>query len=338
MGGFLNQIIFIFTASVRTENYYTLRKVGLLSRILCGVLVAVLAPLILFLTIGMQVCNSSEFKTGLEEIPEFSFINGELQFEEPYESDLETMYLYVDTDVYRFTLKDSSPQSLSEVGAKTILDQLSQKSNYRYIVLFSRTNAVVRNGWRTQVVSYRDLSGRLNVWVLDKELLQRRLTNWILKIMYWVSMVYMPLQLGLIFGVPLLYGLVGLIVGKIIKSDSSYADVYWIAFYMNLELVLLKSILEPWVPVPSVVLNGVGLILVTVQMIRTLVKEPPRVVSSYEYRSPYGGDNRASHGNEAGVGPMVDSNGNPLPWAHAYNMQYDNKQSRQTPDERNERI
>ena len=65
-----------------------------------------------------------------------------------------------------------------------------------------------------------------------------------------LSLFFAPLKFILLFFVPILYALVGLIVSAIVKNGDNFGDVYWISFFINIVLVFVKAVLS-LTPVPA---------------------------------------------------------------------------------------
>lgn len=320
MRTFFNHLIGAFVAVVKPEEYFTLRKLRVIDKILCTMFAGFFASMLLCACYGLKIIRDPEIRGFLEGLPNFSYQNGELNVDGAYEIEGDGYYILIDTGVQYYSTDGNHQNYIGITEAKTITDPLIRSGKYTNIYLLARNNMVAVSGFNMASTRYSQVLGRFGVYSFNK---QSVLEGYGRMIMFWMvrlGSLYSVGRFVLLLIVPLFYGLVGLIIAKILKSDCDFKDTYWMALYMNFVLVILKSALVVWVPVHEGIYNSIGLILIVVQMFRAISYDVNKVVVSSSPRN-------YMNINTTDPGSLVDSNGNPLPWAHAYNMQIQNAQT-----------
>ncbi|MCM1236177.1 MAG: DUF1189 domain-containing protein [Ruminococcus flavefaciens] len=196
----------------------------------------------------VQPINKAKKAPGLDEalnqLPQFTYSNGELTMEEQYmlplvdnTNNTRSILFYLDTDV------DSN--SLSQDA----LAQYADMYNCSQVLALARDGIIAMQAGRANVVPYKTFLFFLgsNVTISNANIKEI-----IIKIISWTSTICAVIMsvcyIGIFYFCLLIYALIGLIINAILSSNYGFTnygfgDLYKTAFSVALPLWLLKAVL-----------------------------------------------------------------------------------------------
>ena len=289
------QLIKSFVAVVKAEEYITLRRQKTGSKILLAIIVAILTAVGTCALYGVTISNSKDLEELVEQIPDFSYSEGRLEVDGCFEYNQDGVYILVDSDIPYFDFESDKGNYDGSVDALKLMTELYQENSgaLKQVILMSNRNMVIAADGQSQSMRYKDLFQAMGVSSFDKSIIRDNYKNVIMKTALICGAFYTPVKFGLLFFVPLFYGLIGLVVAKNKKAKSGFATTYWIAFYMNIVFVILKSVnplLPGWVSYHKWIIRILLWIFVAIQMYRALSEEEnemPQIDSTTLYNGSY---------------------------------------------------
>ena len=244
------QIVKAFVGIGKQEEYFILRKQKTGSKLLTALIVAVLMTLLVIGVTGVQVVNNEDLNRLVRAIPAFSLANGELHMEGKVRECYDGQFIMIDTDVEYFSDEVGGSSDSDAVSVKDILREASEKEHIIQAIFLSRKNMVVvsNNPSQNGSVNWKDIP--IN---FSNESIVNGYQSFLTKIFVIAALFYLPWRYMLLFFVPLMFAVIGLIIEAVIKSDQQFADIYWMTFYCNIVLVILKCATSYIVKIPGIV-------------------------------------------------------------------------------------
>lgn len=278
--GPFGQIIMSFVAVVKAKEYFALRRQKTGSKLLVAIIVAILTAMATCALYGVKLAGSQSLAELIEQIPEFSYSEGLLEVDGRYEYEYSGGYLLVDSDIPYFNYGNDVGKYDGAIDSMDILSELYERNNgtLTQALMMSKRNMVFVSNGQTQAIKYKDLFGIYGILSFSKQNIEDNYKNVIMKWALIIGALYIPIKFGLLFFVPLIYGLVGLIVASVLKTRSGFKTTYWMAFYMNVVFVIIKC-LNPLLPVSASALFGRYKTLVRIILLAIVAFQMSRALS-----------------------------------------------------------
>lgn len=275
------QMIEALKAFTYTDTFYKLRKQSVGSRFVVALLTSVIACLFTFIVGGFKTANSRVWSEIIGAMPEFTYVNGEMVFENKYDQpvmNVSSVYTVVDTDVDTWAF----PQYDSSVKGTDITNKVASivtNPEVEDIVFISRHNLIMLRGIGTRVTyqesKWSELFGVLNIQSLSKSQIKSGYKGTIMKGALILCLFMIPYRFGQLFFLALLLTLIALIINGIHKSNEDFPTLYWITFYIQSSLMMIIALLRVFVTVRSSVATIVCVLYYIVTMNNVLKNGPP---------------------------------------------------------------
>lgn len=240
------QFIASFMGLFDAEKYYTLRHQKTGSKILFAFLLAVFTCVVSFVIGGLRLSNSESLEEFVEMIPEFTYGDGRLIFQEKYATTADDMYFYVDTDCEAFCDKNRmvGPADGTDIGPE--IQKMLSEGNLTQMVFVSQTNYInvkaFGNSYQAEDVNYSQVAQVLGIQYFSKGTIAYNYKGFIMKWAIIIALIMLPLRFGWIFLITLIWALIGLIVNAASRSNEDFSTVYWISFYMQTVFMVIRSL------------------------------------------------------------------------------------------------
>ena len=287
------QILVSFVALVSQEGYYSLRRQKTWSKLVCAIIVALLTS---FITIGIggwMISENRDLEEVMEQIPEFSYENGSLKVDGSFEACVDGQYFLLSTDIEYFNYGNDRKDYPTAINAEDVLALAAEQYTFSQAYLISEKNLVRISNIPSQNTSIK-LSDMMRLFKINSLSKQGIVGNYKGVIIHWaliIALIWTPFKWVLLFFVPLLYGLIGLIVASILKSGDDFSDVYWISFYINIVFVIMKSVIGLFArrSIPWWIWVIVYLILIVLTLRQSNHHAQPAVAADRYAGNPYAG-------------------------------------------------
>ena len=277
------QIIKSFEGFVRSEVYYKLRKQTTGSKILCALIVTVLLNLITFGISAAKLCTDKSLYDFIDSIPEFSYEKGSFQAEKKYETTSSGTYVLIDTSVPAYySIKDDTG-FIDAVNIDSLVKKAGENNSIREAMFFSETNAIQVNFITGQIqkIKYSEVASLLHITSFSKTAILSGYKGFIVKCAVILGLIWLPVQFVLIFLIAFIYCLLAQIGKAITKSEDDFNTIYWIAFYIIMAILLIKTILKNTIPFAGGMLNMLAFALTIFIILKTLKDGDPNSDTSY---------------------------------------------------------
>ncbi|MGN0154155.1 MAG: hypothetical protein ACI4A3_06870, partial [Lachnospiraceae bacterium] len=187
-------------------------------------------------------------------------------------------YLIVDSDVEKWDPAILQQQALgtSKKGYKEFQTALDD-SNIREIMLISKTNMISYKKYTGQFteMNLAEFFDLFKINVFSKQSIIDGYKGFTVKAGFIFSLFVFPYQFGKLFYMALILSLVALILNLICGSKEKYPTLYWISFYIESIILLIKIIGESFLNFGGFTLTIACLLFYICIMYRTLKSGEP---------------------------------------------------------------
>lgn len=269
------QIIEAFKGFYSPESLYNLRKQSTGSKIVYSIIVGILLAIIICGWAVFSINTDEEFENELQQLPNFSYASGSFYFEEEIALAAEDSYLIIDTDQNEWELETLQQQAFGTTsnGYKVFQEALNDTS-VTQVMMLSRTNIVTYKKYSGEFVemSLSDFFGFFGIRTFSKDIILDGYKGFVTKVGIICGVIIAPFQASNLFSAALLLTLIALIINAVCKSSESFATLYWISFYVQSVLMIIKAIGTSVLNINDFILSFVCLIAYIVIMVRTIKK------------------------------------------------------------------
>ncbi len=269
------QTIEAFKGFYSPESLYNLRKQSTGSKILYSIIIGILLAFIICGWVVLEINTDKEFENELQQLPNFSFASGSFYFEEEVALAADTSYLIIDTDQNEWELETLQQQAFGTTtnGYKVFQEALNDTS-VTQVMLISRTNIVTYKKYSGEFIemSLFELFGVFGIQTFSKDIILDSYKGFVAKMGVIFGLFIAPYQISNLFFTTLFLALVALIINAACKSSESFATLYWISFYIQSVLMIIKAIGADILNINDIIMSGVCFIVYIVIMVRTLRK------------------------------------------------------------------
>ncbi|MDE6627117.1 MAG: DUF1189 domain-containing protein [Lachnospiraceae bacterium] len=262
------QIYEAFKGFSFSDSFYNLRRQSTGSKILYSIIISILTSLVFCGLSAFKIASDKDLNQTLNDLPDFSYANGELYCAGQYDINQSGTYLLIDTNQNEFT----------ENHMRSILNDSSTSQ----ALMLSKTNMVMYRGTtgEYQNMTWNDFMGALGIQTFSKQMLLSGYRGVIYKVATVLFFIMIPYQFIKLFFITLLLTLVALICNATSHTDKDFPTLYWISFYIESVLLIIIAILKPLSVLRGSSLTIACIVLFAITMTNTLKHgEPAPAVS-----------------------------------------------------------
>lgn len=262
------QIYEAFKGFTYSGSFYNLRKQSTGSKILYSIIISIITSLLLCGIYAVQFATDKTLNQFLNDLPEFTYVNGEFYCDSKYEDSANGTYILIDTTQNEYT--------------QSHLQNIVQDSSIKQVMLISRTNII---SYRSLTGEYRNMTlsdflGVFGIQSFSKLQVVSGYKGLIYKVAMIIALIAIPLQFEKLFFTSLLLTLVALIINAVYHTDEDFPTLYWISFYMQSVFMMIIAIGKPLLNFKGITLGIACLILFIIRMSQTLKKGEPAAAQS----------------------------------------------------------
>lgn len=159
-----------------------------------------------------------------ERFPQFTFEQGQLDMELPFELNRDGVYLYIDTSVDAYTQADAEQKEAT----------LDDGNTLKIVYMVSRTNVVCN-----QALAPLDLSS-FNMITLNNQMVYQMAPGYLI-VMGVANLIYNMIAYLVS---ALFFALFGYLMNRALKLNLKFGQIYLIAMYAKSVEILLESVLQ----------------------------------------------------------------------------------------------
>ena len=295
------QIIKSYEGLGSSGVYYKLRRQKTGSKLVCALIVAVLLVLITFGISAGKLCADKDLSDFINEMPDFRYENGSFYVEKKYETTTTDTYVLVDTSVPAYYNDTDNSGLIGSVDISPIVKSTGEKSGVTQAMFVSETNLIQVNFITGQIqeMKFSELSSIFQIKSFSKSIIQSGYKSFIVKWAVILGILWLPVRFGLLFLTALIYCIQAQIGKAITKSEDDFNTIYWIAFYINIALVIVKALIKNLIPLGGGMLNMLFFALFIFIILKTLKDGDPEASSSqggYSAAGAYSGYSTSAFG------------------------------------------
>ncbi len=280
------QIYEAFRGFTEPGAFYHLRRQSTGSKIVYSLIISILAALMICGFTVFQIITNKDFNNALTNMPEFSYLDGEFNCEKSYSIPSDRKYLILDSQVDKWDIDilAQQVQGNAQKGYQDFQTALDD-SSINEIMLISKTNLVSYKKYTNQFseMSLAELFNILNISAFSKQTIIDGYKGFSIKVGLLCALFIFPYQFGKLFLMTLLLSLVALIINAICGSKEQFSTLYWITFYMQSIILLIKIIGDAFLSFGGFTLTIACFLFYICMMYRTLKNGEPvqKPVTSY---------------------------------------------------------
>lgn len=295
------QIIKSYEGLGSSDVYYNLRRQKTGSKIVCALIVAVLLVIITFGISAGKLCADKDLSDFVNEMPDFRFENGSFYVEKKYETTTTDTYVLVDTSVPAYYNDTDNSGLIGSVDISPIVKSTGEKSGVTQAMFVSETNLIQVNFITGQIqeLKFSEISSIFQIKSFSKSSIQSGYKSFIVKWAVILGLLWLPVRFGLLFLTALIYCILAQIGKAITKSEDDFNTIYWIAFYINIAFVIVKTLIKNLIPFGGGMLNMLFFALFIFIILKTLKDGDPEANSSqggYTAAGAYSGYSASAFG------------------------------------------
>lgn len=282
------QIYEAFRGFTDSNAFYHLRRQSTGSKIIYSLIISILAALMMCGFTVFQIITDKNFNNTLKTMPEFSYLDGEFNCEKSYSIPSDGKYLILDSQVDKWDMNilAQQVQGNAQKGSQDFQTALND-SNITEIMLISKTNLVSYKKYTNQFseISLAELFDALKVSAFSKQTIIDGYKGFTIKVGLLCALFIFPYQFGKLFLMTLLLSLVALIINAICGSREQFSTLYWITFYMQSVILLIKIIGDAFLSFSGFTLTIACLLFYICMMYRTLKNGEPVAKPATSYNT-----------------------------------------------------
>ncbi|MCM1497885.1 MAG: DUF1189 domain-containing protein [Clostridium sp.] len=216
-----------------SDSFYNLRRQSTGSKILYAMIISVLTSLLLCYLFAFNIASDKELNQTLNDLPDFSYANGELYCAEQCNITEDETCILIDTTQNEYT----------EANLRSMLND----SNFTQLLMMSKTNIVIYRGTtgEYQNMSWNDFMGVFGIQSFSKQQLLSGYRKVIYSICTIVFLFTIPFQFIKLFFMSLILTLIALICNSASHADKDFPTLYWISFYIESIFLIIIAIFQP---------------------------------------------------------------------------------------------
>lgn len=268
------------------DAFYTLRKQSTGSKLAFSLIISVLAAFMICGFTVFHIITDKKLENTLTTLPAFSYVNGEFFCEQAYALPSQNKYLILNSEIEKWDSAILQQQALGNAtqGYQDFQNALND-SNITEIMLISKTNMVSYKKYTGQF-SEMTLSEFFNIFgitAFSKQGIIDGYKGFSIKVGLLCSLFVFPYQLVKLFFVALILSLIALIINAVCGSKEQFPTLYWISFYMQSIILLIKIIGDSFLDFGGFTLTIACLLYYICMMYRTLKSGEPmaKTITSY---------------------------------------------------------
>lgn len=272
------QIYEAFRGFTDSDAFYHLRRQSTGSKIIYSLIISILAALMMCGFTVFQIITDKDFNNALTNMPEFSYLDGEFNCEKSYSIPSDGKYLVLDSQVDKWDTAILQQQVQGNAGKgyqdfQTALDD----SSITEIMLVSKTNLISYKKYTGQFseMSLAEFFNIFNISAFSKQTILDGYKGFAIKVGLLCVLFVFPYQFGKLFFITLLLSLIALIINAICGSKEQFSTLYWITFYMQSIILLIKIIGDAFLSFGGSALTIACLLFYICMMYRTLKDGEP---------------------------------------------------------------
>lgn len=274
------QIYEAFRGFTDPDAFYNLRKQSTGSKIVYSLIINVLAAIMICGFMVFTIITDKELENLLTTLPAFSYVNGELFCEQTYSLPVETRYLILDSEIEKWdsTILEQQALGTTKQGYEEFQTALDDPNTLE-IMLISKTNLITYNKYSKQFSesTLAELFNMFGITAFSKQGIIDGYKGFTVKIGALCSLFVFPYQLIKLFFVSLILSLIALIINAVCGSKEQFPTLYWISFYMQSIIMLIKIIGDSFLSLSGLALTIACLLFYICMMYRTLKSGEPVV-------------------------------------------------------------
>ena len=283
------QIIEAFRGFSDTSAFFNLRKQSTGSKIAYSFIISILAGLLLCILTAFSINHDKDLESMIQAMPEFYYTNGTLTCEQSYDLPVQDKYLILDCSVPVWD-EDILNQQINGTATTgyAAFQKGSDNPSTLEIMLISNTNIATYKKYTGQltVLPLSDFFGVFGIQALSKQIILDNYKGFVWKVAMLCSIFVIPYRYVALFLMSLILSIIALIINAVLGSKEKFTTIYWISFYMQSVIVLIKIIGSSALNMNDTALNIACVLFFCVMMYRTLRDgEPAPATSTNVYRN-----------------------------------------------------
>ncbi|MBE5942098.1 MAG: DUF1189 domain-containing protein [Lachnospiraceae bacterium] len=267
------QIIEAFKGVYSPESLYNLRKQSTGGKILYAIIVSILIAIIVCGWVVFTINTDEELENQLLQLPNFSYASGSFYVEEEIVLAADNSYLIINTNQEKWDLATLKKQAFeTSSGGYKEFQKALDNSNATQIMLISQTTMVTyekNTGEFIELPLYNFLNA-LGIRTFSKDIILDGYKGFVAKTGFSLGLFIVPFTIINLFFTTLFLALVALIINAVCKSNESFATLYWISFYVQSVLTIIRAIGSSMLSINDFRLSSICFIVYIVIMVRTL--------------------------------------------------------------------
>lgn len=270
------------------DAFYNLRKQSTGSKITFSLIISVLAALMVCGFTVFNIITDKKLESALTTLPDFSYVNGEFYCEQVYALPSENKYLILNSEIEKWDSAILQQQSLGNAtqGYQDFQNALND-SSITEIILISKTNMVSYKKYTGQFseMTLSELFNIFGITTVSKQSIIDGYKGLTIKAGLLCSLFVFPYQLIKLFFVALILSLIALIINAICGSNEQFSTLYWISFYMQSIILLIKIIGDSFLNFGGFTLTIACFLFYICMMYRTLKSGEPTAKATTSYNT-----------------------------------------------------
>lgn len=268
------------------DAFYNLRKQSTGSKIAFSLIISVLAA---FMICGFTVFNvitDKNLENFLTTLPAFSYVDGEFFCEQTYAIPSQNRYLILNSEIEKWDVATLEQQTLGNTkqGYQDFQNALND-SNITDVMLISKTNMVSYKKYTGQFseITLSELCNMFGITAFSKQGIIDGYKGFSIKVGLLCSLFVFPCQLIKLFFVSLILAFIALIINAVCGSKEQFPTLYWISFYMQSMILLIKIIGDSFLNFGGFSLTIACFLFYICMMYRTLKSGEPIAKTAASY-------------------------------------------------------
>ena len=208
---------------------------------------AILLSFISVFIAGLKLANNKELAKALNEMPNFSYANGELNVDSKASFANNGTVFYMDTNEEAFYNGTNETGFSDAKDIQEILGTMNIQGPVQQAIFLAKKNFVMINYSSAQNIppqEYSKVMPTIGITSFDKQMVIDGYKPVVLKLFTVLSGIMVILLFIHLFFITLIWSLIGLIVNAVVKADADFSDIYWISFYINGAFCIVKYVLK----------------------------------------------------------------------------------------------
>ncbi|MBR6222040.1 MAG: DUF1189 family protein [Lachnospiraceae bacterium] len=241
------QIPTSFAGFAKQKLFIKLREQSTGSKMVYAIIMAILLSFISFFVVGLKLANDKELAKALNEMPNFSYADGELNVDTTANFASSGTVFFMDTNVEAFYNGTNDTGFSNAQDIQGILATMNIQEPVQQAMFLAKKNFVFINYTTNQNLppqEYSKIMPTVGITSFDKQTVLNGYKSVIIKVFAIISGIMVIILFIHLFLITLIWSLIGLIVNGVAKADADFSDIYWISFYINGAFCIVKYVLK----------------------------------------------------------------------------------------------